>query len=243
MYTFNDNYFNIIDSSLKAYLLGFICADGNIYKREGHQGQLGISVRDYDTQILQLFKEELNSNHPIHSQQDKRRPNTIMNSIVFVSDILYSTLNNYGITDKKTFKINYDIIFNKINIFFISDFLLGYFDGDGNIDCPKNGTISRAHVRYSGPINQLKQFQKVFDKNSITFSLIEDKRKYNEPFGSLECIGTINKYCALKFLYQHNLPSLLRKKELALELIRRIENNVTNRSENKKAVLRWEEIR
>lgn len=40
MYVFNENYFSSIDSEDKAYLLGFICTDGNIYKRDGHQTQL-----------------------------------------------------------------------------------------------------------------------------------------------------------------------------------------------------------
>lgn len=38
MYSFNENYFNEIDCADKAYLLGFICADGCLYKRDGHQG-------------------------------------------------------------------------------------------------------------------------------------------------------------------------------------------------------------
>ena len=41
----NDNYFNIIDSSEKAYWLGFIAADGYITtKRQGEGQKLGITL-------------------------------------------------------------------------------------------------------------------------------------------------------------------------------------------------------
>ena len=73
MYSFNEHYFDIIDSADKAYLLGFICTDGCLYKREGHQGQLSISLKDQDEEILQHFKESLSSNHPIRYQIDTRR--------------------------------------------------------------------------------------------------------------------------------------------------------------------------
>ena len=242
MYTFNENYFKEINSSLTAYLLGFICADGNLYKRENHQGQVGISIRDYDSEILELFKKELKANHPIHLQIDSRRPNVKMASITFVSDVLYNQLLAYGLSDKKTFIISYENLFKRIKNEFIPDFLLGYFDGDGNVDYPKNGTISKAHVRFSGPIQQLKEIQELLLKQELNIGLIEDKRQYAQPFGSLECSNTTQKYCLLKYLYQHDLPSLTRKKEAANELIRRIENNITNRSENIKAVQTWQGI-
>ena len=58
MYVFNENYFSSIDSEDKAYLLGFICTDGNIYKRDGHQTQLQISLKDCDDEILIHFKKQ-----------------------------------------------------------------------------------------------------------------------------------------------------------------------------------------
>ena len=71
MYNLNEYYFDKIDNADKTYLLGFICADGCLYKREGHQGQLSISVRDYDAEILQHFLDSLEANHPIKIITDR----------------------------------------------------------------------------------------------------------------------------------------------------------------------------
>lgn len=244
MYKFNESFFNNIDSADKAYLLGFICADGNIYKRDSkHQTQLQISVRDYDVEILKHFINSLNSNHPIKVNQDKRRKQTIMNTVTFISDKVGEDLIQLSITQNKTFSIDYNKIFNTIDKTLWNAFLLGLFDGDGNIDYPKDGTISKSHVRLSGPINQLKQIQQILDSIGINLIIVEDTRKYSNPFGTLECKNTITKYCLLKYLYSNQVISLTRKMNNAKELIGRIENNVTNRSENKVAIEYWHKLK
>ena len=239
MYVFNENYFSSIDSEDKAYLLGFICTDGNIYKRDGHQTQLQISLKDCDDEILIHFKNSLNANHPIKTIQDVRRKNTKMSTITFVSETLAKDLQKIGVFPNKTFSIDYTYIFNLIDKKLWNSLLLGMFDGDGNINYPKDGTISRSHVRLSGPIKQLEQILEILQQLGITTKIIEDKRKYTEPFGSLECTNTISKYCLLKLLYSSKVESLTRKKQNAAEIIFRIENNTTNRKENKDAIKKW----
>ena len=112
MYTFNEKFFSNINTEGKAYLLGFICTDGNVYKRNGHQTQLQISVKDCDNEVLIHFRESLESNHPIKTIEDSRRKDTKMSTITFVSNILGKTLEDNGIFPNKTFLIDYDYIFN-----------------------------------------------------------------------------------------------------------------------------------
>ena len=243
MYSFNEKFFHNIDTEDTAYVLGFVCTDGNIYKRDGYQFQLGISVRDYDKEILFHFKDSLNSNHPIHEQSDARRPTTIMNSIVFVSDKMGEDLGLLKIYPNKTFNLDYNFIFNQLNRELWPAFILGLFDGDGNIDCPKNGTISRSHVRLSGPIKELQQINQQLSLIGLNSNLATDKRKYTQPFGSLECINTTDKYCLLKYMYSANVNGLSRKRQEAYELMRRIEYNVTNRAENKMAIETWRRLK
>ena len=242
MYRFDTDYFESINSKDKAYLLGFICTDGNLYEREGHQTQLQISVRDYDEEILLHFLKSLNSNHPIKISQDKRRSETVMKAITFVSDKVGQDLKKLKISINKTFSLDYNFIFGHINKDLWPSFLLGIFDGDGNIDYPKDGTISKAHVRLSGPVEQLLQIQRVLEEFKIKATIIVDKRRYTKPFGSLECPNTTSKYCLLKLLYKDDILCLSRKKENAFEIIKRIEDNVTNRKENIIAVDTWKTI-
>ena len=236
-YSFNENYFSSIKNKNQAYILGFIAADGNIHKREGNQHQIRISIKDVDIEILEFILQEFESTHPIKIQVDERRPEkTTMASITFLSDAMAKDLLKYGVGERKTF--NYSILYTieQLHCQFISSFLLGYFDGDGNVDL-RGSTISRSHVRFSGPLKNMIELQKILEKVSIPSSVIEDKRKYTKPFGSLEATNTTQKYAILRFLYDSATSfSLSRKRIVAKELMRRIEENVTNRSENIKAV-------
>lgn len=247
-YSYDEKYFENIDSPEKAYWLGFIAADGNIYRREGHMGLISVSVKDNDIEILKNLQQELKTTKPISLVQDKRRENTIMATLQITSDILCNQLLKIGIGVRKTFDLSISQICSNISKKFWSSFILGYFDGDGSIDIPENG-VSKSHIRISGSIKNLEDFSKALFLFNINCSIIKDKRAYSEPFGSLEFKNTTEKYIFLKFIYSSNVKCLKRKKERADELIRRIENNSTNRSENIKAqnfyksvVLKWEEL-
>lgn len=247
-YCCNERYFEKIDSPEKAYWIGFITADGNIYKREGHSSLLSVSVKDTDIELLQGLQKELSTTKPIFIIQDKRRENTKMATLQISSDLLCNQLLKIGIGIRKTFDLSIKQIFASIPKQLWSSFLLGYFDGDGSIDIPEQG-ISKSHVRISAPIKSLNDFKEVLTFLDIDCSILQDKRKYTEPFGSLEFKNTTEKYVFLKFIYSLKVECLERKKERAFELIKRIENNSTNRSENVKAekfyksvVLKWEEL-
>lgn len=247
LYSLNEEYFKNINSHDKAYLLGFICADGCVYRRNNHQGMLSISVKDIDIEILNNFKKNLETSKPISVVKQSEK--TIMATLQLTSDILIEDLLELGVGVRKTFDLSIDNIAKKIPKKFIPSFILGYFDGDGSIDIPQNGTISKSHIRISAPLKSLEDFRNILKEFEIDTRIIIEKRKYKEPFGSLEVVNTTNKYLFLKLIYSFYEDSLSRKKERSKELLLRIENNVTNRSENinsvnkyKSVVLKWEEL-
>ena len=69
-YFYDEEYFKNINTSEKAYWVGFIAADGNIYRREGHMGLISISVKDNDIELLENFQQELKTTKPISIVQD-----------------------------------------------------------------------------------------------------------------------------------------------------------------------------
>lgn len=248
-YYYDESYFEQINTPEKAYWLGFIAADGNLYRRDGHQGLISIGINEKDVELLNIFREELKTTKPINITKSKKREETVIATLQITSDKIFNDLLNKGIGIRKTFDLDLDFVFEHIPIKYYSDFILGYFDGDGSIDIPQNDTISRSHVRVAGPITNLKVFSHILDSFGIKSLIIQDKRKYNEPFGSLEFKNTTEKYIFLKYIYKSNVKCLKRKKERSMELIRRIEENSTNRSENinaikeyKSVVLKWEEL-
>lgn len=248
VYYYDENYFDTIDCLEKAYWLGFLAADGNLYRRDGHQGLITLSLKNTDIEVLENLKKQLKTEKPISLNKDKRREDTIMATLQLSSDKLFNQLLALGIGVRKTFDLSIKDIFANIPKQFWKGFLLGYFDGDGSISLPDKN-ISKSHVRYSGPLTNLNDFKMILEEIGITCEIVEDKRNYSKPFGSLEFKNTTEKYNFLKYIYSSNINCLTRKKEKAGELIQRIEQNITNRNENIKAlqhyksvVLKWEEL-
>lgn len=158
IYYYDETYFSNINTPEKAYWLGFIAADGNLYRREGHQGLISISINKRDIELLENFKKELNTSKPINIIQDKRRKNTVMATLQIISDKIFNDLLQKGIGIRKTFDLDLSYIFEKIPINFYSDFILGYFDGDGSIYIPNDNTISKSYIRITGQLKTLKFF-------------------------------------------------------------------------------------
>jgi hypothetical protein len=57
----NTSYFHIIDTKAKAYLLGFIAADGSVVK-SGNTRYLTITLKYEDKEVLEFLKTELQDN-------------------------------------------------------------------------------------------------------------------------------------------------------------------------------------
>lgn len=248
-YFSDETYFDNIDTSQKAYFLGLIAADGCIYRRDGHQGMISLSVRESDIEMIETLRQELGTTKPISIVQDKRRPETCMATLQITSDKLCNRLLELGIGVRKTFDMSIKDIASSLPKHLINSFVLGYFDGDGSIDVPLDGTISKSHVRIIGPLKGIDDFQNILEEFEIKSSVQQDKRKYKEPFGELVFNNTSQKYIFLKFIYSSEAKCLQRKKDRSIELLRRIEANSTNRSENieaiknyKSVVLKWGEL-
>ena len=119
----NVNYFDIIDSNLKAYFLGFIAADGCITNRNN----LKINIVEEDSIILEKFKEEIGCESHLYKTSKKRGRNQI--SFSMNDTTLTNSIRKYGISERKSLTMT-NIIPN-IPKEYRNSFILGYFDGDG----------------------------------------------------------------------------------------------------------------
>ena len=116
----NDHFFDKIDSELKAYLLGFIFADGCNYK----ELELDIELRKDDVEILQLIKKALSVKTNIKERKEK---NTVILKVF--SKYLGKKLSDLGLTPRKSFTVCYPTIPSYLNCHFIR----GFFDGNGTV--------------------------------------------------------------------------------------------------------------
>lgn len=234
-YYANFNYFSLIDTPNKAYILGLICSDGCIYKRDNHEGMWQITLQKQDVQILEDIKKEIQADNPI-----KLNDNTA--TLTIVSQQMYNDLLKLGIVPKKTYTMDLHNVFENIPHYLLKDFIHGYFDGDGSItvrDIP-----SKAKIQFAMPERFIKSFQQVLLQYKIESHWNKDERaeKYTIPFGNLVINGASNKYCLLKLMFLDNTISIKRKAQLCQQLCEQIQSNITNRSENRTAVKKWEEL-
>lgn len=134
----NEDYFERIDSEVKAYLLGFYLADGSVSLgsrcKNSFRHQVGLSITDLV--IVEKFKEEICPNNKItFSHYIKgainRKP---MCSIRWTSTKMKENLETlYNFKIRKTYDFNFKMNFDNIPKKYWNSFILGYFDGDGHI--------------------------------------------------------------------------------------------------------------
>jgi hypothetical protein len=136
-YYYNKDYFSEINSSDKAYWLGFLYADGCVnrfYKNDKLKSMtLELSLAAIDKSHLEKFRDCLESNVPIFDKiikgQNKDYQACRLN--ICCTKLCYDLI-NLGCTPNKTFDIRFPSQ-DQVPQKFIRDWLRGFFDGDGCI--------------------------------------------------------------------------------------------------------------
>ena len=130
----NVHYFDTIDSYAKAYIVGFIAADGALVKTKTST-TLTITIKYEDKAVLEFIKSEIGNEHKL---QEIIRPSsfdsskTIHHIRYVISDRhITQALNKLGITSNKSLSMG-NIIKN-IPYKYRDAFIIGYFDGDGSV--------------------------------------------------------------------------------------------------------------
>lgn len=153
----NDNFFDNIDSEIKAYLLGFLYADGYISK----DGRIGILLNIKDEYIIKLIQKYIAPESKIQHlnyQNFKRDPQV---KVRFKSKQLYKKLQDFGFTTDKT-HTPCNILY-KIPDIYKKDFIRGFTDGDGSIRCQKINSWYSVSISWSnGTPEILKEIQDYF---------------------------------------------------------------------------------
>lgn len=168
LYTLNEHYFDKIDTEAKAYILGFICADGHVA-----ENRICIELAQQDLDILNKISNCLNSNSPIkeflveNPYKFSSRKLLGKAKISFNSKYMVSVLRQYGLQSSKTYSLNSSVL-KVVPKKLIRHFLRGYFDGNGNVMFGKRYASGKKYnVNVCG--NQeflLNTFQKYFPSNN-----------------------------------------------------------------------------
>lgn len=122
------NYFNVINTEAKAYLLGFILADGCITQGYGcNTVRLNNSIDDIE--IGELFQKEIFPGNKLCFRKNPGKKDTFY--IKGSSKEIIRDLGRFNIIPKKTYDIDFMFNFEVLPNEFLRHFIRGFFDGDG----------------------------------------------------------------------------------------------------------------
>ncbi len=119
-YSWDETFFEAIDTPEKAYWFGFIAADGGINK---NGLQIGLAKKDKE-HLLKFCKRIGYSGPLVHCKSNDSF------KLCITRTKIYNDLIRLGMEENKTFKIN-ENIFNCVPEYLIPAAMHGYFDGDG----------------------------------------------------------------------------------------------------------------
>ena len=160
--TINEDYFDIIDTSNKAYWLGFIMADGSIYHyKNSNKIQFELKIQESDSELIEKFVKDIE--FPIEKvfHRERKRKETLTHSVGIRSynERFCENLIKHGIVDQKSGKET----FPSLPMEFRKDFVRGFWDGDGTV----YGVCSAVSMSFK-MISQLSIF---FAKRAIVSSV------------------------------------------------------------------------
>lgn len=234
-YELNHDYFENIDSPDKAYFLGFMASDGNVFDRgiEDRAPSIKLSLKRDDEHIIQLFSQCVSSNKPISYHSVKHKNGiTEYSSLEMVSEKMASDLSQYGIVPRKT----YTYQMQELSKDMMPHFIRGYFDGDGSITIVNGGTKipSKYMVSIVGFENNMLAIRDFLKRIDINMFVVYDKREYGakggQRFCSIGASSVADKYKLLKYMYENcGDLCLKRKKERADMFFDAITNNYANK--------------
>jgi len=190
----NSNYFNKIDTSNKAYLLGLLYADGNVNTK---RNVISITLHEKDIELINFIKSEICEDLEIYTDK------IIYKKLCIFDNTLKNDLIKLGCVPNKTHILEFpteEQVSNK----YIFDFIRGYFDGDGCVSnrvvtiTGKNTFLEQIHIK----LNIDKPF-----KCYVRFP------ERNNNIGSSFYTGN-NIYHIYKQLYYNNSNFYLQRKYL-----------------------------
>lgn len=187
----NENFFEIIDSELKAYLLGFYSADGCIFKDTRSKTEslsFKINLQVEDIKIVELFRDNIAPNAKIGISKKAiygTRVNNPQAILRFTNTTFCNNILNKGFDIRKTL-VGFRL--PEISDKFILDFIRGYFDGNGSIrqnlvvrksgkDCGK--TVKNIQLDFTSNNPEiLSDIKSVLEKYNVVLNLVSHKKKY-----------------------------------------------------------------
>lgn len=217
----NDNYFDVLDTYNKNYILGFLYADGCITE----DNRISILLHERDIAVLEFIKSELCpfiEIKKLNYTNFKRSPQVLLR---FKSKKLVDTLKNLDFFVKKTSTDSN--IFSYIPTEWKKAFIIGYTDGDGCIRFSKNKCNTfRISISWVNGSKKLLDDLNLYFYKQLGFLGILDTRKNVSFYFTLSYNKKEYTSKIFKFLYSKSESDfILPRKKIKVKDILKYLNN------------------
>lgn len=174
-YTINENFFKEINTPEQAYWLGFLDADGYVYRNK-----IILALQKQDESTIKKFLTSIGSNKSIKyktvlfdGKKECHQAYVSVDSIVMVQDLA-----KYGCTTKKSLVLAPPTFLSK-NL--IPYWILGYMDGDGcvSIFLDTKTKVRRLKISFTGTKEVLEYIKQYF-RNAA--KIIQEHRCHNNTY-------------------------------------------------------------
>lgn len=160
----NAEYFDEVDNFKKAYWLGFIMADGYTYKTPNREKyELAIKIKSTDIDHLKEFAKDIEFPEEkivIGSGKRNGNINYYCQLRTYNTHLVTTIMKKHKIVQNKTYV---QCLPDSIPEKYISDFIRGYWDGNGSL---RKDSWSACTMSY----RLIESFAKYFDKNNIEYT-------------------------------------------------------------------------
>lgn len=177
-YNLDEHYFDSIDNQNKAYILGFLYADGN---NTPSKGTINISLKEEDKAILDRMRIELNYEKPLKfkdNSNDNHNGYISKNSWVldFYSSYLCKVLNDIGLVPNKSLIVKFPNLPREL----IPHFIRGYYDGNGSVyQVIKSAKNHHVTVTITSSIYFCKSLAEICSKELDMYCPVYDASNHN----------------------------------------------------------------
>lgn len=202
----NSNYFTNIDTPEKAYILGFLFADGCNHENT-HNVEISLAQRDQEI-LVKISKILLHGNVHLNEYQDKRnKRNRVM--LCVINKQISSDLQRHGCVARKTFILKFPSIPEPLH----SHFIRGYFDGDGMLVIYRNAEFSITSTQ-----EMLDEIGNAIAKLGVNYTICKRHKKRKNNNFTLRVHGNQQIETVCNYMYRDAIIYLERKHACYLRL-------------------------
>ncbi len=195
----NEEFFDQINSEVKAYLLGFLLADGCIKQPKGNrQLNLVLSIQEEDSNICKLLVDNVapfNSMNIYHSPSKKAKGEKPLCIVTITSNKLCNRLIELGCNINKTVT---GIKFPTYRGILLRHFIRGYFDGNGGISIRNRKYTYKRITSYKldkSPMLEIKRYSIFFCSTDLSFiTTLKDVLKVDKGYITSKATKNLTTY-------------------------------------------------